>query len=126
MDQRPEFKLSDDSETDKTNQSTLVAKKFTLRFKSFHVGKISNYKNAFIRTQYIKKFILPQSFTSVYIIPTFAQKEMIFLIHISKHHIIKIWKTDFLASERFKKFKMVDLVASFLNWNPEDETAEIE
>ena len=26
-----------------------------------------------------------------------------------------------LASERAKKFRMVDLVASFLNWNPEED-----
>ena len=68
----------------KQKQTTITSKKMALRLKSFNVGRIPDTPWLFLRTRYKKRFILPQSFSSVYIIPSFDLQRMIFLIHLSK------------------------------------------
>lgn len=104
--------------------ATLVSQKQAIRLKNFSVGQVHNSPYQFIRSRYTNKFILPQTFSSVYLLPTFQKDQRIFIINFSKicyslfttsHFFFQIFLL--IASERAKKFKLSDLLASLINFD---------
>ena len=113
--ERIDLQLAFESE----KETSVISQKSAIRLKSFSVGTIPDYKYSYIRTKYTNKFILPQTFSSVYLLPTYQKDQRVFIINLSKKKIY-----NFLASERAKKFKLADLLASLTNFDEYQETQQ--
>lgn len=78
-----EINLSLDFEAN--NATTLTSQKTAIRLKCFAPGYVLNSKYMYIRSRYTKKLILPKTFSSVYLLPTFQKDQRIFVINLSRN-----------------------------------------